>query len=58
MQDVFALEIEGEKADEEAVDSFFIGLLRWWRTKIIATGGQLKKGKRQKKAIVVLQECP
>jgi hypothetical protein len=28
MQDVFALEIESEKADEEAVDSFFIGLLR------------------------------
>jgi len=28
MQDVFALEIEGAKAEEEAVDSFFIGLLR------------------------------
>ena len=28
MQDVFALEIESEKADEEAIDSFFIVLMR------------------------------
>ena len=44
--------IEGAKAEENAIDSFFTGFTRSWRTKIIATGGTLKKDKRREKAIV------